>query len=790
MVVQEDPNVVSWDSPRVASVSRNVEPPLFVAIKRHLDKELAIVASSTDETGMDVLLPHREAFRMMIEGFPTYSPILCSIMASYDNALRYYAEVVASARGATSLLGQSEAHHKQEMELMQQKLQEMEKQQMEVSLNVGLSQPGAQHNNNKRLSVLQAFRGGAGGEFGSPSSPNTSNQKVANQVKLLEKERSDDLEKMITLIHAVKESELRSKFLEDTLQSFKTQVDSIPRLRKELADSIEEITQLRDTYRDSVPQQRFTMTKQYLERAVADLELELKRVRRVCAARGSQIDALQKVVESTRGEFAMAKVRKLRDQLSPRPSWITHYQSLPDLKELTQPLPAEPVNKDGDEPSTKVEAPSSTVVQVTYIVDQLTRARSQIASLEQALRESQFSLNAALNAAAAGPSLSSGNSPHSSPHGSLQDGVLPGIAKGDSLTPVHTRGSTGAATENASDLGATRKISALTSSASGVITPSLSTLAATPGSIKPPTMPLIGHGTGPTVPCYLHAVGVVRRRPVDHAKLRELTYDFFDMGLRHTTSLDVGSIGQLFLAFLEGARTSHPDMRDVFTSASMLCYNFIESAQREGMLRGDPLIQCLLAMLNGAVPGRIATDAVGVVEAVKKEIQLLAEGLQRNRVRRSAIMEVTAPLLVYKDRDELEELRTSLGVESTIDIPTLLFRRSKFTEVLFEQEIVGGLKLYTSFVQRLTELSEIKKDGRMMVSTSNVLKAIVHVEPKTPQSVIMMMVPDTTTEEQHSVESVLTALSKAPLVRRSPPALESSSANSMSPQRHESRADN
>jgi hypothetical protein len=158
-------------------------------------------------------------------------------------------------------------------------------------------------------------------------------------------------------------------------------------------------------------------------------------------------------------------------------------------------------------------------------------------------------------------------------------------------------------------------------------------------------------------------------------------------------------------------------------------------------------------------------------------------------VRRSAIMEVTAPLLVYKDRDELEELRTSLGVESTIDIPTLLCRRSKFTEVLFEQEIVGGLKLYTSFVQRLTELSEIKKDGRMMVSTSSVLQAIVHVEPKTPQSVIIMMIPDTTTEEQHSVESILTALSKAPLVRRSPPAQENSSSNSMSPQRHESRAD-
>jgi hypothetical protein len=767
MVVQEDPNVVSWDSPRVASATRNVEPPLFVAIKRYLDKELAIATSSCDETGMDMLLPHREAFRMIIEGFPTYAPILCSIMGAYDGALRYYADIVSSARGASTTLEQSEACHRNEIEIMSRKIQELEK-RAQSHIPTGKVLDAA-----RKLSIASGFRtGGSTGSDETPGSPTTV-RTLQNQVKALEKEHSDDLEKMITLIHAVKESESRSKYLEDTLQTYKSQVDSIPRLKKELADSIAEITQLRDTFRDSVPLSRYTATKSDLESAVQELGNEVKRVRRVCAARGSQVEALQKVVDSTRSEYVLAKARKLRDQLSPRPSWSAIHQKVPDLKELTSPLPAESTTV--GEAGTIVEFPSSTIVQVGYLVDQLTKARATIASLEQALADAQ--------ALAAAVALEAGPTPASTPHGSLHDAAVAGIplTKSESgASPMHretyrpstspsTSGDHGAAAYG--DTASSRKISALTNSeTASQQSPHPTSVALASGLLKPPTMPLLAYGTGPTVPCYLRAVGLVRRRSLDHARLRELTYDFFDMGLRNLSApLDSTSVGQLFLTFLDGVRTSQPDLREAYSNATTLCYNFVESAQREGMLRADPMIQCLLAMLSGAVPGRIANDAVGVVDAVKKEIQLLAEGLQRNRVRRSAIMEVTAPLLVYKDREELEDLRTSLGVESTIDIPTLLFRRSKFTEVLFEQEIVGGLKLYTSFVQRLTELSEVRPDGRMMVSTSNVLQAIVYVEPKTPQAVILMMIPDTTQEELHSVESILSALAKAPLVRRSPP---------------------
>ena len=384
----------------------------------------------------------------------------------------------------------------------------------------------------------------------------------------------------------------------------------------------------------------------------------------------------------------------------------------------------------------------------------------------------------------------------SSPHGSLRDGIAGGqLSHAPSIvSPSHQHGSSfarGSSTTLGGTLGATfldrtdspsslfattsRKISAMTHNSS---TPSNQNLVPQQQvqtiTLKPPTMPLLGCGTGATVPCHLRSAGLIRRRPVDYPRLRELTYDFFDIGLRNnnlssTTNVAVDNVGQLFLTFLESARVQNAELRDHYSNAVALSYNFVESAQREALLRADPLIQCLLAILDGAVPCRIAMDAVGVVETVKKEIQLLAESLQRNRMRRTAIMEVTAPLLVYKDRDELEELRSSLGVESTVDIPALLLRRSKFTEVLFEQEVVGGMKLYTNFVQKLTELSELSDSGNLYVSTSSVLQAVVHVEPKTPQTVIMMMIADTSQEALYPLESILSAVAKAPLVRRSPP---------------------
>jgi predicted nucleic acid-binding Zn-ribbon protein len=708
---------VSWTdrSPRVASGSKRQPPPLATALQSHLEREVKILQEAADrEEGnsgvvdpMEILQPHREALRMLAEGLPSYSGLIHNIMVAYDAAIRNQAEVTAAARVISNTAVEVRASHEAEVSDLRQAIETVE----------GRCRTAQQALQAKMLETKASTANVV------VSSVEKENMSLRQQVADLETERTSDLEKMMTLIIAIKECDSRVKSLEEAVQDARSKLDDMNVLKKMMGESQSELGQLKIQFKDAVPLTRYTNATRELESHLLESRKEIKRVRRLCIARGSAIEGLEKKLKAASDEldrFRMAAGSKqVRDALTPRPDWLAVQRAVPELSDFAADVPVEMIDDNHQQAPRLVGGLKESSLQVGFLVEKIDELQQQLSAV-----------------------MSSGDSQTPS-------------KESPALTP-----SAGDATSSSPSLLKHRQSIANVTSPAPVSRTCLSQRA----------LPLLALGTSVSA-VHLKEVGVVPRVAFEKGKLRSMMHDFFistqkkyavDMELSPPTAND---IVKHYVSFCTVLFANYADVRQqVHGNMAYLAYNLAEAAVNTSL----PQVILFQHVLAGTIPLRIALDALRVEDEVRRELSALCEAHNKTRLRRATVLELIVPLLPFKSREEVEELRTALGVESTVDVSVLVVPSSKFMSTLFEQECAEGVKLYVALVEKLTASSTVI-EGVRCTTTAAVLDVVADVEPHTEQRVIDALIKGDVNEESvFPLEHTLQALRSVELVRASP----------------------
>ncbi|CUG90278.1 Hypothetical protein, putative [Bodo saltans] len=706
---------VSWTdrSPRVASGVKRQPPPLASALQGHLDREMKFLQAAADRDEaelqqqpsasgvidpMERLQPHREALRMLAEGLPSYATLLHNIMGAYDSAIKNQAQVTAAARVISNTAVQVQLSHEAEVLTLKETIESVEGRYRTVHQALQTKLQEAKASTATANAVVSNFE-----------KENTALRLVIAEQ---EAEKTSDLEKMMTLIVAIKECDARVKSLEDSLQEARSQLDEMKSLKKMMGESQLELGQMKVQYKDAVPLSRYTNATRELESQLLESRRETKRVRRLCIARGSAIDGLERKLKAATDELErfrmVAGSKQVRDALTPRPDWLAIHDTLPELKDFTLEVPIEMIDGTTQQPRL-VGGLTESSLQVGFLVDKIVELQQQITT----------------SAGSTSPSKPGGTSPPT------MDINTSGISKHrQSLATI-------------------------------------APLAAVPAVAA--VVPIIALGSSAWAP-HLKEVGVVPRVSIDRLKIRSMLHDFFVAAQKKYASDSSApstlEIVKQFLAFSTVLFATNPDVRQLVQgNAVYLAYNLYDEARKPNAL---PQLVLFKQIMDGTMPIRIVFDALRAEDDVRQELTALCEAHNKNRLRRATVLELIVPLLAFKGRDEIEELRTALGVESTVDVSLLTQSSSKFMTTLFEQECTEGIKLYVTVVEKLSAASTMQ-EGVRCVTTASVLDVVADVEPHTDQRVLDALIKGDVTEESvFPLEHTLQALRSAPLVRATP----------------------
>jgi hypothetical protein len=729
--------------PHVSASRQGAPPPLLQAIEKYLQRELTMMNPDPDQLDAQgataILPPHREAFRMFIEGMPSYASLLCNIMAAYDGVIQEQASASASAKKLAARAKEVDQRHADDTLRLQQHHEEIIR-QYETSLQEA----------NRQLDQLLKER-----EADKANAVEVTIRNLRLQIKGMEQEKAADLEKILTLVAAVKECDLRVRDLELSLQAARVQLDEMAMTKKLMADAQVELLQLKDQYRDAMPMSKHQSIKDALTDQLNFANKEIKRVRRLCISRGTLVDTLEKKVDNLTLEVARFRVaagpKQVRELLTPRPKWDDIREQIPELAEMAAPMQLEMLDEDGRSADPQLHGPNEgnkravegcrdTVMQVQRLVQIVQEQKMQIQQMNS--RDDGMECHVGVSALAMSSSSRTG-------------------------PPVQSMGSTDEPARSHSVVGVP------TSIAAGMSIPATTRVCS---SLQ---LPLLTAGpTADTLP-YLRAVGSIPRALLEPQRTRELLFDFFNGNIRKQNDvlakgLDVHKYFHNFATLLLAGNS---ELRGKLNNnAGSLTLYLLDTAARvhalsvAGVLSNpSPTVILWKHVMEGSMPLRIALDALTVLDCVREELLALAAVENKSRLRRSALNELLTPMLQFKARDEFEELRASIGFESTIDIAQLVTPKSRFMDLLFEQEVAEGMKLFAKAVDKLTSSATIGKDGfTLMLTTTSVLMVIVQLEPKTPQDVIDALIHgDSSEDAEFPLEHTLRALWHVPFIRRS-----------------------
>lgn len=672
----------------LASAARNTKPPLLRTLERYLQTEMALVDPEDDAQALRV---HRDALRIFAENFPTYTGLLSNIMAAYDRALQGYSRCAASVG---RLHDETERANKEHNERIEALVREFEERTRATDAKLNEYEALAANNTDSSVAVVKE------------------REAMAAEVAAMRAERSMDLNKMLLLVKAVKESDLRIRTLTHKLQQAQVQLEEKEKLKKMLAESQEEIGKMKDAYRSSVPMAMHSeMVKDLTEKLEASRQ-ETRRARRMFATRGSQLYSITQVVEQLRAEKRQQH-QKARRRMTPRPDWDAAAASLPELAEATRPVHNEDltVSEAEDEAAARVvDASDSTADRVAFLV-------ARVAELTAA--------NEALRAAAA-------------------------------------------AAQDAADRATSAQLRAAHAAASDTLhTPSVE----------------LACGKQEWVPLHLRKSGTVTVKPLPTVELHRLILRFArflrDKAEGKEPVPDVPKWLALFCR-MEVSETGAFPGDDPSTAA----YSIVRGAERVAPV--SAVASLFLQIVAGAMPPRLLGDALTVMDNVAAEIEHLAESQRRRRLRKGAITEVVGPLLSFKTRAELDELKAALGVETTVDAARLAADDSPFMQALLQQSCVDGPALYTSLVHALCAAEGASAatatvaahashaDGSAAGLTKRaVVECLLRAEPLLPHTLIANVVagPNGQGLEDHeklSLLHVLERVARLPIIRLTP----------------------
>ena len=679
---------------RVASAGGR-KPPLLVQMENYMTKELGILSLNDAEYSGQRLKICREVMGMFLDNFQTYAPILSQIMAEYDRTIQEYAQSAADSSKLASQLQLQRQEYDQKIHQIKQHSEEAEQERIrEIDQLLQIAHAAD--------SMKQKSTDAAGTLFA--------------EIKRLEEQHKEDLDRLVSLVHTVREAEMKNRRLHEKVERLNQELGKAKDLKEAVTASQTALLELKEQYRETVPKVNFQALQEEFDRREKHHEMVERKLRRFLAARGSKLESLTSLSNQLRKERDKLK-SKLPRSLTPKPDWEKLLgDSMIDL-ELTIPI------DDPLIPGTDGPVPDETVQAVEDIEDALKKTTSTPVSLSTQQRVEMLIEKLALAQAtiddqnqklldAAGAQLSPHLPAPPAPvpsHGSRQDSVV-GALPSRSISPTNT---------SVAPLPSMISPLSLGASASGL----------TGGSDDGIWF---GRGSGSAIPPYLRFEGVLQVLRPPLSALVSLVAAF----LHYTTKLFTESNADASTWQIQTWLRNF--LVERYGDLDGVRWGYAVHQAFEQYRSANILIAVLASVVEGSLPYRIANDAMTVVTNVHNEALAIAELQQKKRVRKRDLMEVLGALLQYKELKFLEELRVALGRESTVNVDELIEDKHPFTARLLEQCLQEGVDLYTSLVKGLAE-SSVENTNPPEVSVAAIRKVVKENEPATATSIVLKL---------------------------------------------------
>ncbi|KAH8613546.1 putative Translin associated factor X interacting N terminus [Trypanosoma vivax] len=347
--------------------SRYGPPPLAVALESYVQKEVeATIDEHGSSTAQDRLKPFREALGVIIDAFPAYSKILNDIMAAYDSVIREQAMTIMDAVSRESQQKLADEEHRIEVEELNTTITKLmsELQEVKSEIEGDEGNEAADENlstgSNRQSRSLRGYR---------KLEKNLADAKAT--IKAMESVNKDDLQKVLVLVNAVRESDKRAKELEEQVFLLNARLEGLSEFKIMAGETERQLEEMRDKFRHFVSLREHEAITEQLTSELAAAHAAARHNRRAAAIRGTQVDVMGRKLKAIQDENEQIIDASFpRDIYTPRPKWDQIQEEVPGLKERMESIKAPPL--DGDEVITStVPGMSETVLQVEYLVERI-----------------------------------------------------------------------------------------------------------------------------------------------------------------------------------------------------------------------------------------------------------------------------------------------------------------------------------------------------------------------------------------------------------------------------------
>ncbi|CAD2218015.1 hypothetical protein AGDE_13254 [Angomonas deanei] len=168
------------------------------------------------------------------------------------------------------------------------------------------------------------------------------------------------------------------------------QLEELEDARRMAGEAQMELQKYKERFESFVPAKDFDLMKEHSGAELVTFQNENRRLRRTAAARSTQVDVLNRKLldlESVKNDLVGNKGDKV---LTPRPNWDAIRKAMPTLAEYSKDDHCLPMDKgeDGDDgvvdtaELTTVGGPSTTVLQVEFLLETIEALKRRVAELE------------------------------------------------------------------------------------------------------------------------------------------------------------------------------------------------------------------------------------------------------------------------------------------------------------------------------------------------------------------------------------------------------------------------
>lgn len=606
------------------------KPPLLTSLEVFVSRELAMLPPG-DIDGRARLRIHREALLVLAEHFRHYGTLISTAVALYDLELERCRRDVARLQEGEKEGDLRELVVADRTRTLEHQLSRLVKDAEETTKEQSAMLSATQQSYDSATDRVHALE---------------------SEVRELKEEKQRDLTRMLALIRAVKEADVRLRSHAVRIATLSREVEKMDELKMSIIEAQKQLSQLHEAHADIVPRKTHDKIVKDLEARLARCEEDERKSRRMCVARGVQFDKATRLLNQLVAERELYK--RGAGSVTPRPGWQdiqeTLRQSVPEFQT--------------DNLETTIAWSDALVQRLKYEREERMRGQAELARLqtnEGPVSPVATSSASAIATAAATLMASSMGSltAAAAKHALLQGG-----------------GAAGAGSPN------TASSSNLT-----VATPTNS------GSYRLSSVcvlgPIPGNTAGSFAAVMSKCVGCTDRAELTRKDMALMLHNFWE--------------------FRRHQRVSQPDIVVSLTTFATQRFgakkfldrmvNLVETTRK---FRGtDSRCELFLGVLDGVMPERLHEDTAIIVDKLRRAVVDLAT-VDRRRVRKAAVMETVGPYLNHKATSALDALRLALGRDTTIDVDELVQPAHPFMDTLWQQGADENIELYSRLVQAFT----------------------------------------------------------------------------------------